>query len=220
MFLSKRDKERPFRLAFTLLPLAVLASGCAHVKRDEMNASLAELRANLRQEMSAGDEALADSLDQTRDRVDGLEIRMDNLEDELALLAEEFDATVERLTDAVRFNAPVHFGFDEAELTADQTMILDRFAGVVREYYPGYLITVEGFADPVGDPEYNLSLGLERAESVKSYLTTQGGLDSSRVRTVSYGEATDRLVSPQEHGPGFSGRENRRVSLVVEQVAG
>jgi peptidoglycan-associated lipoprotein len=45
--------------------------------------------------------------------------------------------------------------------------VLDRFATVVKEYYPGALVTVEGFADPAGGEIYNLRLGQRRAEAVR-----------------------------------------------------
>ena len=65
-------------------------------------------------------------------------------------------------------------------------------------------------------PEYNLALGKRRAEAVGAYLSNHGGLGSDRVRTVSYGEAADRLVASSAHGPGTEGWENRRVALVID----
>jgi hypothetical protein len=45
------------------------------------------------------------------------------------------------------------------------------------------------------------------------------GMSPDRVRSVSYGEASDRLVSPTSHGPGQGGWENRRVALVVDHAS-
>jgi peptidoglycan-associated lipoprotein len=92
--------------------------------------------------------------------------------------------------------------------------VLDRFASVAREFYPGATITVEGFADPAGSQAYNRRLSQRRAESVKSYLVGQGGLSASNLRTAGYGET--RLVRPGAAGPGTAGIENRRVTFVVE----
>lgn len=94
--------------------------------------------------------------------------------------------------------------------------MLDRFAGVVKEFYPQALITVEGFADPIGSASYNLRLGKRRAEAVQQHLVGTGALQSDRVRTVSYGEARDRQVVPGAGGPGTKGTENRRVALVID----
>jgi peptidoglycan-associated lipoprotein len=87
---------------------------------------------------------------------------------------------------------------------------------VAREYYPDALITVEGFTDPSGSEEYNLRLGQRRAEAVAAYLTEMSDLTGDKLRAVSYGEDTRRLVMPEGWGPGAPGWENRRVVLVID----
>ncbi len=188
---------------------AVLVAGaCGHVKRTEMDSELATLR----REMSEGDQQVAASLGR---RMDDLEARVADLDRDLRILENEFEMTVERLETALRFNAPVFFAFDEAVIRPEDRSLLDRFADVVKEYYPTALITVEGFTDPAGSREYNLKLGQERANAVKDYLIASG-LSPDRVRAVSYGEETDRLVAPSDRGPGNVGWQNRRVVLVVD----
>jgi peptidoglycan-associated lipoprotein len=123
---------------------------------------------------------------------------------------------VEELETAVRFDVPIYFGFDEDEVNPEYMAFLDRFAQVVQRYYPSSMVTVEGFTDPVGTVEYNQALGMRRAQAVADYLVGRGGLGEGRVRAVSYGEATDRLVSAEGHGPGPEGWENRRVALVID----
>lgn len=209
--------NRPWLLPSLILVLSGgILAGCAHVKPEEMDAEMAALRADLRQDITDGDQQLAGELSTLEGRVDGLDSRLSDVERELRALAQEFDATVERLETALRFNMPVYFGFDEAELTPDHRVVLDRFAGVIREYYPGSVITAEGFTDAVGDEAYNMDLGRRRAEAVRAYLSQAGGLNSDQVRAVSYGEAQTRLIAPSSHGPGNQGWENRRVALVVD----
>jgi peptidoglycan-associated lipoprotein len=79
---------------------------------------------------------------------------------------------------------------------------------------------VKGFADPSGSEAYNvaLALGRRRAEAVQTYLVDTGGLPAAQVRAVSNGEATDRLVLPDAHGPREPGLENRRVVMVIDFV--
>jgi peptidoglycan-associated lipoprotein len=96
--------------------------------------------------------------------------------------------------------------------------VLDRFAGVVKEYYPNATITVEGFADPAGSTRFNQRLGMRRAEAVRGYLQSNGSL-SGNLRAVSYGEATNRQVVPGARGPGDEGMQNRRVALVIEDAS-
>src|SRR5690606_20343656 len=127
-------------------------------------------------------------------------------------------ATVQRLEASLRFTAPVHFGFDEATVDAEARESLQRFAGVVGSHYPTAVVTVEGFTDPSGSAEYNLRLGQRRADAVKSVLVDEAGMNGERVRAVSYGEDTRRLVQPGESGPGQQGRANRRVVLVIEHA--
>ncbi len=200
--------------------IAVSSLGCAHVNREEMVAEHDALRDELTAEMRAGDEALASdvarldsSIDELRADVAENSARIDALNRELEALAAEFGATVERLEGMIAFNVPVHFEFDSSLLRERDKPVLDRFAQVVSEYYDESTITVEGFADPAGDPEYNLRLGARRAEGVKSYLVEVAQLDVP-VRAVSYGEAEDRQIAPGAWGA--EGEANRRVTLVID----
>jgi peptidoglycan-associated lipoprotein len=204
-------------LRIPTLALAGLAlSACAHVKPEELQSSLADLRAEMRDEMEAGDQQLAGDLHALGTRLEGVEGRLQDVERELTRLAREFGATVERLESALRLDMPVYFGFDESELTETHRELLDRFAGVIREFYPDCIITAEGFTDPAGSVEYNQALGLRRAEAVTAFLAAEGGLAEGQLRAVSYGEAENRRVATDAHGPGSHGWENRRVALVVD----
>jgi peptidoglycan-associated lipoprotein len=141
------------------------------------------------------------------------------LQSDLQQLATEFDATVQRLETALRFAAPVHFGFDDATVRSQDRELLQRFSSVVGEHYPDALITVEGFTDPSGSAAYNLRLGQRRADAVKAFLVDQGRLSGDRIRTVSYGEDTSRLVDANAMGPGETGIANRRVVMVIEHAS-
>jgi peptidoglycan-associated lipoprotein len=199
----------------TLVALGVLLSGCAHVKPEELDSRLANLRTEMQGEIAQGDQAVAGDVATLEGRVGDLETRLSNVERELTRLAQEFDATVERLESALRFDMPVYFGFDDSELTGTHREVLDRFASVIREFYPDCLVTAEGFTDAVGTAEYNKVLGQRRADAVKAFLVQEGGLGVDQVRAVSYGEDENRRVTTA-HGPGSTGWENRRVALVVD----
>lgn len=111
------------------------------------------------------------------------------------------------------------FNNEEAKLRESDRPVRDRFASVVKEYYPGALVTVEGFADPAGSRAYNLRLGQQRAEAVRDYLASNGGLPPAGLKAVSYGEASNRQVVRGAQGPGDTGMENRRVTLVIDHAA-
>jgi len=187
------------------LTLVLATSACGYVKRDDFDSEVTRIRS----EMQEGDTRL-------EGRIDGLDSRMTALEGELTSLEAEFGARVERMEQSLRVHTPVHFGFDAADIEAQESTVLDRLGSVLQEYYPDALITVEGFTDPSGSAAYNLRLGQERADAVRDYLVSRGMLSEGQVRTVSYGEDTSRLVIPDASGPGTEGRENRRVVVVID----
>lgn len=211
-------KDSAFR-RFTGLGVTALALGtlaCGHVGQDDFETEIATIR----QEIRTGDEQTAANLNS---RIDGVEERVaatertvEALERDLRALEREFDVAVERLETALRFSTPVYFGFDESEIREQDHDVLDRFCGVLQEYYPGALVTVEGFTDPSGPEAYNLRLGQARANAVKDYLVSGSCVSSEQIRAVSYGEDTDRLVAAGARGPGEEGWQNRRVVIVVD----
>lgn len=210
----KYRSKSPVHLLAAGTLVGVLA-GCAHVGQDEFQAEMAQIR----DEMQTGDQQLASRIDDVEASVAALEQRMSALEHGLQELAAEYDATVSRLEASLRFAAPVHFGFDEADVRPQDRELLMRFATVIREHYPGALVTVEGFTDPSGSAQYNLRLGQRRADAVRASLVDQGRLAADRVRAVSYGEDTKRLVAPQASGrDNPAAMANRRVVLVVEHA--
>ena len=200
--------NRHVRLATTAVVglFALVMSGCATgVTQEDLDSELAQVR----QESQAGD-------DQLSSRIDQMERRVGSLETDLRSLRNDFNVTMEKAQGMMKFNVPVHFEFDEADLRELDRPVLDRFAAVVGEYYADALVTVEGYADPAGSEAYNMRLGQRRADAVKRYLTTAGGLQPDMVRAVSYGEAANRQVVPGARGPGMTGIENRRVALVID----
>ena len=199
-----------------VLAIAGSTGACATVSPDEMDASLASLRAEMQEEMAEGDRAVASELD---GRVASVERRIADLESDLQQMERDFEASIQRLEDQLRFNVPVYFGFDDATVEAEDEELLDRFGSVAAEYYPNAMITVEGFTDPSGNEAYNLTLGQRRADAVAAYLHDEHrrSMHEIRVRAVSYGEDTSRLVMPADMGPGRrTGWQNRRVVLVID----
>lgn len=197
---------------FAALAVAGSTGACKTVSPDEMDQSLADLRAEMQEEMAAGDQQVESELN---NRVDAVERRLAQLEQDLQQMERDFEVSIQRLEDQLRFNVPVYFGFDESNLESQDQEVLDRFASVAAEYYPEAQITVEGFTDPAGSETYNLWLGEQRANAVADYLLANSALMTDHVRAVSYGEDTRRLNS-EGWGPGTEGWENRRVVLVID----
>jgi outer membrane protein OmpA-like peptidoglycan-associated protein len=54
--------------------------------------------------------------------------------------------------------------------------------------YPGSMLSVQGYTDIVGTTDFNMALGLERAEVVSKFLETKG-VPATRIITGSMGES-------------------------------
>lgn len=201
-------RSDPVRTGIVLTATLLMVGACAHVKPEDMETELDQIR----QEIREGDRAVEGRLDA---RINEVEVRLNSLEASLDQLQADFDVTVERMETALRFNTPVHFEFDDARVRAEDYPLLERFAAVVEEHYEGAVVTVEGFTDPSGPAEYNLRLGQRRAEAVLDVLASHG-LSSSQLRAVSYGQASERQIVPGAAGPGGQGWQNRRVAMVID----
>lgn len=80
----------------------------------------------------------------------------------------------------------IHFEFDSFELTADSRATLRANAAWLKAN-PNSMVEIEGHCDERGTTEYNLALGAKRARAAMDYLATLG-VNSARMKTVSYGE--------------------------------
>ena len=102
-----------------------------------------------------------------------------------------------------------NFGFDSAELTVSARSTLNRQAAFL-SLNPDLMIVIEGHADERGTREYNLALGERRATAVRDYLVAKG-INSARVRTVSYGKERPAVAGSDE----AAWAKNRRAATVV-----
>lgn len=180
------------RLALASLPLLALAACSSYVKRTEFDAAIGDLD----RRVAANEAAIADLRASLEARLDAHEARF------------------EELAGRLHVDMNVHFAFDSARLRPEDRPTLGDFALVMRDHHPQAHVTVEGFADPAGAAAYNRRLAQRRADAVRDYLVTEGGLSDARVRAVSYGEAHERQLAPGAWGE--DGDANRRVTLVVD----
>jgi len=101
------------------------------------------------------------------------------------------------------------YNYDEASLSSEAQSALTASATWLKQHSDLSLL-VEGHCDERGTEQYNLALGDRRANSAKDYLVTLG-VDSSRIKTVSYGE---ERPFDQGHDEAAWGK-NRRAHLVL-----
>jgi len=176
---------------------------------DMQSQQLAQTNAQLaseRSERAASDSALAQQLGMVRGDVT-------QLRSDLQAMRTEFGAKIAAMEDGLHFAFPVNFAYDDANVRPQDQAALARFSNVVQKYYPGSKVTIEGFADPAGSPRYNLALSKRRAESVRSYLTTNG-LTNNELAVVGYGETRQVAAGASRNMPGAE--LNRRVVFVIE----
>ena len=103
----------------------------------------------------------------------------------------------------------VNFDFDSAELTVSARSTLNRQAAFLN-LNPDLMIVIEGHADERGTREYNLALGERRATAVRDYLVAKG-INSARVRTVSFGKERPAVAGSDED----AWAKNRRAATVL-----
>ena len=103
----------------------------------------------------------------------------------------------------------VNFNFDSAELTVSARSTLNRQSAFL-SLNPDLMIVIEGHADERGTREYNLALGDRRATAVRDYLVAKG-INSARVRTVSYGKERPAVAGSDE----AAWAKNRRAATVL-----
>lgn len=102
----------------------------------------------------------------------------------------------------------VFFDYDKANLRSDAESVLPRDAAYLSSH-PNVKVLIGGYCDERGSNEYNISLGQNRADSVKKALE-DSGIAANRLRVISYGkekpfcsDATDACWQ-QNRRAGFS----------------
>jgi peptidoglycan-associated lipoprotein len=103
----------------------------------------------------------------------------------------------------------VFFDYDKAELRSDARATLTE-DGRKLVASPKTNITIEGHCDERGTVDYNLALGERRAMAGKDFLVSYG-VDSGRVKTISYGENRPFGLGHDES----AWAQNRRAHFVV-----
>jgi peptidoglycan-associated lipoprotein len=180
-----------------------LVAGCSdYVKRDEFDSTVSGLRAT-------------DS--ELQGQVGDMRELFSELTGQLNRKFDNYDGQIASVQGRLRIEMTAHFGYGDAALRDEDKPALDEFTEVIREHHSNVIVTVEGFTDPAGNPEYNKRLGLARAQAVREYLIDVGGLNANKVRAVSYGEDPNRQI--KANAWGVDGAANRRVALVIDYVA-
>jgi OmpA-OmpF porin, OOP family len=87
----------------------------------------------------------------------------------------------------VTYSAESMFGFDKSAVQPEGMAALDTFSKELQGTRFDK-VSVEGYTDRLGSSEYNQKLSMERAEAVKAYLVSKGGVDAAKVTAAGMGE--------------------------------
>lgn len=95
----------------------------------------------------------------------------------------------------VKFS-PVYFAFDSYALPPSEEAKVQQVAQHLQQNAT-HVVVVEGHCDERGSNEYNLALGENRAQAVRSYLVNLG-IGGERIQTRSFGEEKPAVAGSGE----------------------
>lgn len=104
----------------------------------------------------------------------------------------------------------IHFPSNQFSLSSESKKILTKHALWLKKH-PDVKVVIEGHTDERGSEEYNMKLGLKRAESARDFLLKLG-IEPFRMEVVSYGEKRPIDISGKE----ASFARNRRVEFLLQ----
>lgn len=102
------------------------------------------------------------------------------------------------------------FDFDKANVRPDEVPVANNDAQFL-DQHPDIKIMVEGHCDDRGSEEYNIALGVNRANTLKQSLE-QEGVSADRIDTISYGKEKPFCTVDDEQ----CWQQNRRDHVVFE----
>lgn len=118
----------------------------------------------------------------------------------------------------VEVAADVLFDFDRATIKPEAEPSLKQVAAMIAGKSKGS-VRIEGHTDGKGSKVYNQKLSLDRAESVRNWLSGQGGIERARLTAVGMG-ASKPIAPNTKPGGGDDpvGRQrNRRVEITISK---
>ncbi len=110
----------------------------------------------------------------------------------------------------VSIDLKIQFDLNKSDIKPEYHAHIQKLADFMKSY-PQTLADIEGHTCNIGTAQYNFNLSWKRAESVKSYLVKNFGIESSRLRTFGFGPTRPIADNSTEEGR----IKNRRVIVVV-----
>ncbi len=121
---------------------------------------------------------------------------------------------VERQGDSLKLNMPsqVTFGVDSAIINEQFRPALNEVAQVLTEYESSF-VDVYGHTDSTGSDAYNMTLSQRRADSVATYLASNG-VQRARIAQQGFGET--QPIASNDTAEGRA--QNRRVEIRIVPI--
>jgi OmpA-OmpF porin, OOP family len=102
----------------------------------------------------------------------------------------------------------INFDTDKATLKSDGKTVADEILKLLQENN-SLKLSIEGYTDNAGTAEHNKKLSLDRANTIKNYLTING-IDGARLKVAGYGQ--EKPLAPNDSEENKA--KNRRVELI------
>ena len=145
----------------------------------------------------------------------GIGAFMDKQEADLRAQLQGTGVSVTRVGDQIVLNMPsnITFATDQDQVNAGFQPTLNSVALVLNKYKQS-LVDIYGHTDSTGNDQYNLDLSQRRAQSVATYLASQG-VDSRRFYVKGEGESRPVATNNNEAGRA----QNRRVEIQISPIS-
>jgi outer membrane protein OmpA-like peptidoglycan-associated protein len=175
-------------------------------EEQQRQAELARLQAQQAQQQ-------AQAADQARLQADQARLQAEQAQQQLRQqLLQQFNMILETRDTArglIVNMSDVLFDFNKYTLRPAAREKLAKISGIILSH-PGLRLEVDGYTDSIGSESYNQKLSEERADGVRTYLTSQG-IPSDIVVAKGFGK--ENPVASNDNAAGR--QKNRRVEMVV-----
>jgi peptidoglycan-associated lipoprotein len=116
---------------------------------------------------------------------------------------------------AIKATDRVYFDYDKYALDTDDQKSLATQVSWLKQF-PSTRVEIQGHADERGTRDYNIALGERRAQSVKSYLISQG-IAETRIQTISFGK--DKPLDMGHDDAAWARNRNAYTNVIVEAIS-
>ena len=111
---------------------------------------------------------------------------------------DECSGAVMRTAEISREERTVYFGFNQASISPQMKQRLDLLATRLKSEQSVRGARIVGYADRIGNPDYNERLSKKRAEAVKNYLVARGLINTQVAETRWVGASEPSTECPAD----------------------